>query len=64
MHQVKIKVLTKESFYEEPERVIDQFPKYHTKLFFLNFSIDKEATTFSNDSRNETLHEISNDYGI
>jgi len=32
MHQLKIRYVTKGSFYDELERVLDQFPKYRIKL--------------------------------
>jgi hypothetical protein len=52
----------KNSFYEELERVFDNFPKYHTKILFADFYA-KGGTNdiFIPTIRNESLHEISND---
>jgi hypothetical protein len=51
----------KDSFYEKLERVLDKFPKYHTKSL-LDFSarVGKEDI-FKPTIGNEILHEISND---
>jgi hypothetical protein len=55
----------KDSFYEEFERLFDQFPKYHTKILLLDFNtkVDKEDI-FKLTIGNESLHEISMDNGV
>jgi hypothetical protein len=55
----------KASFYEELERVLDRFPKYHLKILFGNFSakVGKE-NIFKLAIGNECLHEICNDNGV
>jgi hypothetical protein len=60
MHQFKNKCGdTKDSFYEELDGVFDQFPKYHMKILFGDFSakVGKEdifKPTFGNESLHET----------
>jgi exonuclease III len=53
------------SFYEELEQVLDQFPKYHTKMFLgdINAKVGREDI-FKPIIGNESLHEISNDSGV
>jgi hypothetical protein len=55
----------KDNFYEELERVLDQFPKYHMKTVFgdLNAKVGKEDI-FIPTIWNESLHEISNGNGV
>jgi hypothetical protein len=56
---------TKDSFYEELERVFVKFPKYHMKISLgdLNAKVGKEDL-FKPTIENENLHEISNDNGV
>jgi hypothetical protein len=51
----------KDSFYDEPECVSDQFPKYHVKIWLgdLNAKVWKDDI-FNPIIRNENLHELSN----
>jgi hypothetical protein len=30
---------TQDSFYEDPEQVFDQFPRYHTKILLGDFNV-------------------------
>jgi hypothetical protein len=55
----------KDSFYEELERVFDQFPRYHMKLLTGDFNakIGREDI-FKPIIGNECLHEASNDNGV
>jgi hypothetical protein len=55
----------KDSFYEELERVFDNFPKYHTKILLGDFSakVGREDI-FKLSIGNESSHEISNDNGV
>jgi hypothetical protein len=55
---------TKDSFYEEMERVLDQFPKHDIKIL-LDFNA-KVGTkdTFNLTIGNENLYEINNDNTI
>jgi hypothetical protein len=55
----------KDSFYEEFELVLDQFPKYHMAILVGYFSakIGKEDI-FKQIIGNESLHKISNDNGV
>jgi hypothetical protein len=50
------------SFYEEWERVFDQFPKYHMKRLLGNFNakVGREEI-FKPTIGNDNLHEIGND---
>jgi endonuclease/exonuclease/phosphatase family metal-dependent hydrolase len=52
----------KDSFYEELERVFDNFPKYHTKIRLGDFNakVGRESI-FKPTIGNESLHEISKD---
>jgi hypothetical protein len=54
-----------DSFYEELERVFDEFPKYHMKILLGDFNakVGREGI-FKPTIGNESLHEISNDNGI
>jgi exonuclease III len=66
MLQQKIKTDdVKDSFYEELERVIDKFPKYHTKILLGDFDakVDREDI-FKPTIGNESLHKITNDNGV
>jgi hypothetical protein len=53
---------TKGSFYEELERVFDQFPKCHMRVLLADFKakVRREAT-FKPIIGNESLHETRND---
>jgi hypothetical protein len=55
----------KASFYEELGLVFDQFPRYNMKIILGDFNakVGKESI-FKPTIRNESLHEISNDYGV
>jgi hypothetical protein len=55
---------TKDSFYEELERVLDKFPKYHMKILSGDFNskLGREDM-FKQIIGHESLHEISNDNG-
>jgi hypothetical protein len=55
----------KDSFFEETERVLNKFPKYHTNILLeeLNVKVGKEDT-FKPTIENESLHKISNDNGV
>jgi exonuclease III len=50
----------KDGFYEELERVLYKFPKYHSKILLGDFNakVDKDDI-FKPTIRNESLHEIS-----
>jgi hypothetical protein len=51
----------KDSFYEELERVIDKFPKYHMKIMLADFNAKvRREDIFKPTIGNESLHEISN----
>jgi hypothetical protein len=54
----------KDSFYEEPEHVFNQFPKYHMKIlsdFKAKVGIED---IFKPSIKNESSYEISNDNGV
>jgi hypothetical protein len=55
----------KDGFYEELERILHKFSKYHTKILLgdLNAKVGREEI-FKPTIRNESLHEISNDNGV
>jgi hypothetical protein len=55
----------KDSFYEELEQVVDQFPRYHMKILLRDFiaKVEKEDI-FKPIIGNENLHEASNDNGV
>jgi hypothetical protein len=61
----KIKIDVKDSFYEELERVFDEFPRYHMKILLGDFNakVGRE-NIFKPTIGNESLHEISNDNGV
>jgi hypothetical protein len=52
----------KDSFYEEPEQVLDQFPRYHMKILLGDFNakVGREDI-FKPIIGNESLHEASDD---
>jgi hypothetical protein len=54
-----------DSFYEELERVFDQFPRYHIKFFLgdVNAKVGREDI-FKPVIGNKSLHEASNDNGV
>jgi hypothetical protein len=55
----------KDSFYEELERVFDQFPRYDMKIIFSDFNVKVgRENIFKPTIGNESLHEISNDNGV
>jgi hypothetical protein len=55
----------KDSFYEELERVFDEFPKYHMKILLGDFNVKVgKGRLFKPTIGNESLHEISNDNGV
>jgi hypothetical protein len=55
----------KDSFYEELEQVLDQFPGYHMKILMGDFSVKVgREDIFISIIGNETLHEASNGNGI
>jgi hypothetical protein len=51
----------KDSIYEDLERVLDEFPKYHMKILLLDFNakVGREDI-FKSPIRKECLHEITN----
>jgi hypothetical protein len=55
----------KDSFYEELERVFDEFHKYNMKILlgYFNAKVGREDM-FKSPTGNESLHEISNDNGV
>jgi exonuclease III len=55
----------KDSFYEELERVFDEFLKYHIKILLGDFNakVGREDI-FKPKIENESLHEINNDNGV
>jgi endonuclease/exonuclease/phosphatase family metal-dependent hydrolase len=55
----------KDNFYEELERVFDEFLKYHMKILLGDFNakVGREDI-FKPTIGNESLHEISNDNGV
>jgi hypothetical protein len=55
----------KESFYDDLERVLDTFPKYHMKILLADFNakVGREDI-FKPIIGNESLHEINNDNGV
>jgi hypothetical protein len=58
------KIDVKDSFYEELERVIDKFPKYHMKILLDFSSKVGRKTIFKPTIAKESLHKISNDNGL
>jgi hypothetical protein len=65
MLEQKIKLMMKNSFYEELERVFDKFLKYHMKILLGDFNakVGREDI-FKPAIGNESLDEISNDNGV
>jgi exonuclease III len=56
---------TKDSFYGELERVLDQFPKYHMKILLGDFNANLgREDIFKPTNGNESLHETNNDNGV
>jgi hypothetical protein len=54
----------KGSFYDELECVFNKFPEYHMKILLGDFSAKGgREDIFEPTTRNEHLHEISNDNG-
>jgi hypothetical protein len=54
----------KDSFYEELWRVFDQFPRYDIKISLGNFNAKVGRENIFKLTRNDGLHEISNDNGF
>jgi hypothetical protein len=55
----------KDSFYNEPKRVFDKFPKYHMKILLGDFNAEVgREDIFKPTIGKESLHEISNDNGV
>jgi hypothetical protein len=56
---------TKDHFYEELEHLLDQFTKYHMKIFVENFSATIGKEDILNPAvKNEGLQGINNDNGV
>jgi hypothetical protein len=56
---------TNDSFYEEPEGVFNQVPKYHMKILFGDFNAKVEREDiFKLTVGNGCFHEASNDNGV
>jgi hypothetical protein len=54
-----------DSFYEELERVLDKFPKYHMDILQEDSSAKVgKVNIFKSTFGNESLHKISYDYDI
>jgi hypothetical protein len=52
----------RDSFYEQPEQVFHQFPKYHMKILLGDFNAKvRREDIFKSIIGNESLHEASND---
>jgi hypothetical protein len=52
----------KDSFYEEFEYILDNFPKYHTKIFLGDFIANVGRKDICKPNIwNQSLHEIGND---
>jgi hypothetical protein len=55
----------KDSFYEELEQILDQFPRYHMKIFLGDFNAKvRREDVFKPITGNESPHEASNDNGV
>jgi exonuclease III len=55
----------KDSFYEELEKVFNQFPRYHMKILVGDFNVKVwTADILKQIIGNESLHEISNENGV
>jgi hypothetical protein len=55
----------KDSFYEELERVFDQFPRYHMKIVLGDFNPKvRRGDIFKQLIGRESLHEANNDNGV
>ena len=56
---------SRDSFYEELDRVFGHFPKYHTKILLGDFNAKVEREiTFKPTIGQESLHQDSNDNGV
>jgi len=56
---------SKDSFYEELEKVFDHFPKYHMKMLLGDFNPKMEREDiFKPTIGQESLHQDSNDNGV
>jgi hypothetical protein len=65
LHQVRIAVMIKNSFYEELEQVFHNFRKYHMKILFGDFNAKvKRENIFKPTIGKESLHQDSNDNGV
>jgi hypothetical protein len=52
----------KDSFYEEPERVIDEFPKYHINILLGDFNAEVGTEDiFKPKIKKDNVHEINSD---
>ena len=57
--------LIKDSFYEELEQTLDQFPRYHMKILLGDFNAKVgQEDIFKPTIGKESLHKISNDNGV
>jgi hypothetical protein len=55
--------MKKDSFYEELERVVNTFLKYHIKMFIGDFNSKVGNAIFKPTNSNKSLHENVNDNG-
>jgi len=56
---------TKDSFYEQLERVLDPFSRYHMNILLGDFNAEvRREDTFKPIIGTESLHEISNDNAV
>jgi hypothetical protein len=55
----------KDNLYEEFERLVDKYPKYHMEILLGDFNAKVSTeVNFKQTIENESLHEISNDNGL
>jgi hypothetical protein len=55
----------KDSFYEEPEGVFDQFLRHHVNILLGDFNTkERKEDIFKPATGNESLHKINNDNGV
>jgi hypothetical protein len=65
MHQVKRKVMIKETFYEEIEQVFYHFLKHHMKILVGDFNVKVGRYNFFRPTiGHESLHQVCNDNGV
>jgi len=56
---------SRESFYEELEKVLNHFPKYHSKILLGDFNAKLgREDIFKKPVENESLHQDSNNNGV